>query len=108
MDILINGQRVQIHPRQAIAKGGEADIFDLGQGKALKLFKPPNHPDYQGLPSEQQAAIARIAEHQQKLPQFPTQVPKRVVKPEAIGNGRNWAADCGLCHAANTARNCVA
>ncbi|MCS6814347.1 MAG: hypothetical protein NZ772_12385 [Cyanobacteria bacterium] len=84
MDILINGKRIQLHPRQAIAKGGEADIFDLGQGKALKLFKPPDHPDYQGLPKEQQAAIARIAEHQQKLPQFPTQVPSRVVKPEAL------------------------
>ncbi len=84
VSVYLNGKRVCLQPKQAIAKGGEADIFDLGQGKALKLFKPPNHPDYQGFPAEQQAAIARIAEHQQKLRQFPTGLPHQVVQPEML------------------------
>ncbi len=84
MDVYVNGKKIRLDPKQAIAKGGEADIFDLGNGKALKLFKPPDHPDYQGLPGEQQAAIARIAEHQQKLRQFPSSLPGRVVQPETL------------------------
>jgi len=88
MDVYVNGKKIRLDPKQAIAKGGEADIFDLGNGKALKLFKPPDHPDYQGLPAEQQAAIARIAEHQQKLRQFPTGLPGRVVQPASLATDK--------------------
>ncbi|WP_239651337.1 hypothetical protein [Neosynechococcus sphagnicola] len=71
-------------PQKAIGKGGEADVYDIGGGKALKVFKSPSHPDYQGSPLEQQAACDRLREHQQKLRQFPAQLPDRVVRPEAL------------------------
>lgn len=81
MKIYINGTGVRVTAQQAIAKGGEADIFDLGNGQVLKLFKSPDHADYQAFPQEQQAASLRIAEHQEKLRQFPQNLPSRVVTP---------------------------
>jgi H/ACA ribonucleoprotein complex subunit 3 len=88
MEIYINGQRLRVKPAQAIGKGGEADVFDIGQGRALKLFKSPNHPDYQGLPQEQQAAGDRLNLHQQKLRQFPANLPQRVIAPEALATDK--------------------
>ena len=71
MDVYLRGKRIKLDPARSIGKGGEADVFDLGGGRALKLFKSPDHPDYQGLPQEQKAAEERIAIHQNKLRAFP-------------------------------------
>ncbi len=79
--INIKGQILSLSPSQSIGKGGEADIFDIGQGKVLKLFKMPNHPDYQGQPLEQQGAQFRLQEHQIKLPRFPQSLPSQVISP---------------------------
>ena len=88
MDIYLNQKRIKLNPKAAIGKGGEADIYDLKNGKVLKLFKTADHPDYQLLPEEQQAAQARIAIHQQKLPAFPINLPVRVIKPEALATDK--------------------
>ena len=53
MDIYLNQKRIKVNPKNAIGKGGEADIYDLKNGKVLKLFKTADHPDYQLLPQEQ-------------------------------------------------------
>ena len=50
MDVYLRGKRIKLDPTRSLGKGGEADVFDLGGGRALKLFKSPDHPDYQGLP----------------------------------------------------------
>ena len=84
MEVYLNQKRIKLNPKAAIGKGGEADIYDIGNGKVLKLFKPDDHPDYQLLPQEQQAAKARLALHQQKLRVFPQNLPSRVVKPEIL------------------------
>jgi H/ACA ribonucleoprotein complex subunit 3 len=89
MDVYINGKKVRADPKKAIGKGGEADVFRLDQTTALKLFKPPTHPDYQGLPQEQQAARDRIQLHQQKLPQFPHGLPSRVIAPDALATDKS-------------------
>ena len=52
MGIMIDGKVHHIKPSQAIGKGGEADIYLLGNGQAVKIFKSPDHPDYQGMPQE--------------------------------------------------------
>ncbi len=57
MDVYINGKKINLSPQKTIGKGGEADIFDIGNGQAAKIFKQPNHPDYQGQPFAQQAAV---------------------------------------------------
>ena len=56
MDLYVEGRRVVPRPEAMIGAGGEAEIYDLGDSVALKLFKPPTHPDFQGRPTEQQAA----------------------------------------------------
>jgi tRNA A-37 threonylcarbamoyl transferase component Bud32 len=91
MEVYLNQKRIKLNPKAAIGKGGEADIYDLKNGRVLKLFKQPDHPDYQLLPQEQQAAKARLALHQQKLPQFPQNLPVRVIKPETLATDKQGA-----------------
>ncbi|MFN7971610.1 MAG: hypothetical protein U0166_04580 [Acidobacteriota bacterium] len=81
LKVIVGGRRVKVDPRRSIGKGGEADVYDLGGGRALKLFKPPGHPDYALDPVEQEGARRRIAEHQQKLLAFPTGFPESVIVP---------------------------
>lgn len=66
--LLVGGRRVRVSPQQAIGKGGEADVYDIGRGLALKLFKRPDHPDYAADAEAQRFAAERIEEHQRKLP----------------------------------------
>ncbi|MGE5660156.1 MAG: hypothetical protein ACM37W_26500 [Actinomycetota bacterium] len=84
MDVYINGKKIRLKPTHSIGKGGEADVYDIGKGKALKLFKQPDHPDYQNLPEQQQAARDRLAEHQYKLRLFPSNLPSRVIGPQEL------------------------
>ncbi|WP_426734818.1 hypothetical protein [Myxococcus faecalis] len=88
MDVWLEGKKVRLDPAKALGKGGEADVFDLGDGRALKVFKPPEHPDYTGLAVEQEAARDRIDEHQRKLRVFPTGLPGRVVVPQALATDK--------------------
>ena len=84
MRVYVEGRAVRVKPTMAIGKGGEADVFALPDGRALKLFKPPNHPDLSAFPADQVAAAARLAEHQTKLPAFPSGLCDRVVAPIAL------------------------
>ncbi len=89
MDVYLRGKRIKLDPARALGKGGEADVFDLGGGRALKLFKTPDHPDYQGAPMEQQAAEERIAVHQRKLRAFPLGLPRQVIAPDELATDRS-------------------
>ena len=89
--VYVKDRRVRLDPTRSIGKGGEADVFDVGGGVALKLFKPPSHPDYQGQPHEQQAAEVRITTHQQKLPELMTRanvLPGRVITPISLATNQ--------------------
>lgn len=88
MEVYIEGKRVRIDPARSIGKGGEADVFDIGGGVAIKIFKSPNHLDLNGLPDEQIAARERIATHQKKLVVFPTGLPPHVVTPKRLAYDR--------------------
>lgn len=81
MDVYINGTRIRVDPKTAKGKGGEADIFLIDKDVVLKLFKPPDHPDYAGVPNEQKSAKKRLEIHQKKLSVFPTGLPKNVITP---------------------------
>lgn len=81
MKVYLRGNAVSINPSKSIGKGGEADIYDIGSGLVLKLFKAPDHADFVGFPFEQQMAQERLNEHQRKLPAFPANLPQRVVTP---------------------------
>ncbi len=77
--VYISGQRVRLDPAKSIGKGGEADVFNIGGGKALKVYKPQDHPDLVGEPHNQLAARRRIELHQTKLRAFPLNLPPHVV-----------------------------
>ncbi len=95
MDVYLRGKRIKLDPTRSLGKGGEADVFDLGGGRALKIFKTPDHPDYQGLPIEQKAAEQRIALHQSKLRAFPTGLPRQVIAPEELATDRSGRSVVG-------------
>ncbi len=82
MDVYWRGKRLRLDPSRSLGKGGEAEVFDIGKGKALKLFKLPDHPDFSGLPMEQRLAEERLRVHQSKLHAFPAGLPSEVVVPE--------------------------
>lgn len=82
--VTVNGQLVRLPPNMVIGKGGEADVYKLPRGKALKLFKRPDDPDYAGQPAAQQGAHQRILAHQAKLPAFPSSLPPEVIAPVAL------------------------
>jgi hypothetical protein len=79
-DYLINGKKVRIDPSNVLGKGGEADIYRVGN-VALKIYKTAQHPDFQGMPSEQQAATERIRLHQKKLKDIPKNLPSELLTP---------------------------
>ncbi len=87
-DIYLGGRKVRVHARNALGKGGEADVFDLGDGRALKLFKTPDHPDLSGVPAEQDAARRRLELQQTKLRAFPAGLPPGVVVPGELATDR--------------------
>ncbi|HIK08771.1 MAG TPA: hypothetical protein IGS52_00635 [Oscillatoriaceae cyanobacterium M33_DOE_052] len=84
LEVYIKGKKIRIKPSQSIGKGGEADVYDIGKGQALKIFKQPDHPDYQNLPAAQAAAADRLEEQQFKLRLFPGNLPDRVVQPQEL------------------------
>lgn len=88
MDVYIGGKLHRLSPSKSIGKGGEADVYDLGNGHVVKVFKRPDHPDFEGMPDAQKAAELRIAQHQTKLKAFPRNLPSRVVAPVEVATNR--------------------
>ncbi len=80
MNVIIDNKRVTLTPQMIRGSGGEADIYFLSSGTALKVYKQPNHPDH-STQGEMDAAARRIREHQQKLPAFPTNLGFNVIAP---------------------------
>ncbi len=77
----IDGARVQLAPAQLLGQGGEAEVYDLGDGRVLKWWKPPDHSDFAGLPDAQAAAARRLAEQPAKLRALPGGLPAAIVAP---------------------------
>jgi hypothetical protein len=73
--------RVQLAPAALIGQGGEAEVYDLGDGRVLKWWKPADHPDFDGLPDAQAAATRRLAERPAKLRALPAGLPSSVIVP---------------------------
>lgn len=93
--VFLDGKRVVLQPGALLAQGGEAEIYDLGDGTVVKHFKPPAHPDFAGDAAAQALVAQRLAEHQRKLPAFPAALPAQVVTP------------CGLAFAEKAERTLV-
>jgi hypothetical protein len=88
MNAYIDGKAVSINPANALGKGGEADVYDIANGTALKIYKQPDNPDFAGNPTEQSYAKARLEANQEKLRDFPKTLPERVIGPEKLATDR--------------------
>jgi hypothetical protein len=77
----IDGTRVTLTTAALLGQGGEAEVYDLGDGRVLKWWKPADHPDHDGLPDAQAAARRRLDEHPLKLRALPGRLPAAVVAP---------------------------
>jgi hypothetical protein len=87
--VYVAGKQVSYSDSGFVSKGGEADVYDIGRGLALKVYKTPDHPDWEAAgPAEARAlkvaAAARLQSYQSKLPAFPLHLPARVVAPCAL------------------------
>lgn len=88
MHVHVDGKRLTYSPARSIGKGGEADVYEVGPGLALKLWKAPGHPDLLGDPALEEGARRRIDEQQTKLRAFPAGLPPRVVCPLGAATDR--------------------
>ena len=79
--VWVDGARVALAPAALLGQGGEAEVYDLGDGRAVKWWKPVDHPDFAGQPDAQAAAARRIAERPDKLRALPGNLPSAVVAP---------------------------
>ena len=79
--VWIDGNRVQLTPQMLLGQGGEAEVYDLGDGRVVKWWKPADHPDFAGMPHEQATASRRLAEQPAKLRAMPGNLPAAVVAP---------------------------
>jgi H/ACA ribonucleoprotein complex subunit 3 len=82
--LFIGGKPLTYDPDASLGIGGEGEVFDLRDGRALKLLFRPDNPQYAGSDPQQErdreAAKRRIALAQQKLPVYPKLDP-RVIAP---------------------------
>ena len=81
--VWIDGARVALAPTALIGQGGEAEVYDLGDGRVVKWWKPADHPDFDGRPAAQDAARERIALGASKLRALPA-LPAGVVAPSGF------------------------
>jgi hypothetical protein len=91
--VWLEGARVALDPAALLGQGGEAEVYDLGDGRALKWWKPADHPDFAGDPAAASAATARIAEHQRKLRAFPSGLAPAVIGPGALATATKRGGD---------------
>ncbi|HEY4059223.1 MAG TPA: hypothetical protein VGM39_21550 [Kofleriaceae bacterium] len=80
----VDGERIDLTSLPLLGQGGEAEVYDLGDGRVLKWWKPPQHPDYDGLTAAQAAATTRLAEAATKLRAIPGGLPASVCAPSML------------------------
>jgi hypothetical protein len=79
--VWIDGAKLSLAPAALLGQGGEAEVYDLGDGRVLKWWKPADHPDFDGLPDAQAAARRRLDEYPRRLRALPGNLPAAVVAP---------------------------
>ncbi|HEX5416568.1 MAG TPA: hypothetical protein VFZ25_12935, partial [Chloroflexota bacterium] len=84
MKVVLEGRPRGLDASALIGQGGEAEVYDLGDGRVAKVFKGPDHLDFVDDPEGRENARRRLAEHQQKLCAFPLALPERVVQPSGL------------------------
>jgi hypothetical protein len=82
--VWLGGVSIPLATLAPVGQGGEADVYDLGDGRVLKVYKTAKHPDVAGVPELERAAELRLAEIGDKLRAFPRGLSPRVVAPQEL------------------------
>ena len=82
--VVVDGRRFAVSPGVLLGQGGEAEVYDLGDGRVVKWWKPPEHPDFAGDAAAQEAARARIATAPARLGALPKGLPATTNSTPAI------------------------
>ena len=45
--VYIDGNKLALAPAALLGQGGEAEVYDLADGRVLKWWKPADHPDFE-------------------------------------------------------------
>ncbi len=73
--LFVGGRPLKYDPNRLLGKGGEGMVLDLADGRAMKLYLPPDHPDYAGNDPQQvrdrKGAEYRLRIIGQKLAEYP-------------------------------------
>jgi hypothetical protein len=77
MKIFVDGNVMDISAHSCIAEGGEATIHELLDGRLLKLWKQPDHPDFAHDADMRAAAVQRIHDYGNKLLALPSDLAQR-------------------------------
>jgi hypothetical protein len=93
--VYIDGKPLTLAPAALLGQGGEAEVYDLGDGRVVKWWKPADHPDFEGLPQAQAAATARIAQAPTKLSMLPSSLPREVIVPIGFARAKREGAVVG-------------
>lgn len=93
--VVVDGARVEPANLPVLGSGGEAEVYDLGDGRALKLYKRADHPDVAGDPLREAAATARLAEAEARLAEFPRGLPSAFVAPLGVARATRGRAVVG-------------
>ena len=82
--VLIDGARFELAQAALLGQGGEAEVYDLGDGRVLKWWKPADHPDFVGQPDAQAAATRRLIDAPARIRALPGGLPAAVVAPSGF------------------------
>ncbi len=88
-EIRVKKKRVRQDPDLVIGQGGEAVVYRLTPKTAVKIYRMPQDPHYQGDPHEQRMAQQRLETIQLKLPAFPKGLPDHVIQPIDLATDRS-------------------
>lgn len=81
--VWIDGDRVELTAARLVGEGGEAEVYDLGDGRVVKWWKPADHPDYDADADARAEAARRLVERPAKLRALPS-LPPAVVAPSGL------------------------
>ncbi len=82
--VFVDGAKFELVPTALLGQGGEAEVYDLGDGRVLKWWKPTDHPDFAGQPDAQAAAAQRLIDAPARIRALPGGLPGAVVAPSGF------------------------
>ena len=89
LSLTIGGKAYRVDPANPLGQGGEACVYDLKDGRVVKVYREPSDPTFAMDVAAQAVAKSRITGHQTKLREFPKGLPARVVAPLDLAHDRS-------------------